>query len=79
MAKNKSKKIVLRNNYSLRKFLVNVVSRVLNRNDAASLQVGNNGDGLAAVTAEREEKGVKLLVVSKDFLDNIFFSLNSSS
>ena len=56
-----------------------MVSAVLDGDDTAALHTGNNGDGFAAVTAERKQKGVELLVLGRNMSDGVFFSFNSIS
>ena len=55
--------------------MVDVVSAVLDGYDAAVLQVGNHGDGFAAVTAKGKQEGIQLLVIGFDLLNDIFRSL----
>ena len=51
------------NGYSFGQLIVDAVPRVLDGHDTVVLFAGHYGDRLSAVTAEREEKSVKLLVV----------------
>ena len=60
------------NQNSLCQLIVDAVSAVLDRDGTALSSFFDNGDRLAAVTAEREEEGVELLVVGLDFFDYIF-------
>ena len=58
----------------LGKLPVDGVPTVFDGNGAASLTAGYHGDGLTAVAAQREEKGIQLRVVGEDAGDDIFFS-----
>ena len=49
-----------------------MIPTVFDRNDAATLQVGDYRDRLATVTAEGEQKRVKLFVIGFDGTDNVF-------
>jgi hypothetical protein len=57
-----------------RQLIVNIVSAVFNRHGAAASAAGNNGDGFAAVAAQREQKAIEFLVFRLNPLDQIFFS-----
>ena len=59
-----------------RQLKVDVVSAVLDRNDTAARAAGHNGNRFAAVAAEREEKGIKLLIFRVDLADGVFFSFS---
>ena len=54
--------------------LVDAVSGVLDGDGAAAALVGDNGDGFAAVAAQREQKGVQLVIVRIDGQNDIFLS-----
>ena len=54
---------------------VEVIPRILDGHDAASPDVGDHRDLLPAVAAQREQKGVHLLVICVDLMDDIFLSL----
>ena len=56
------------------KIVVDGVSTVLDGNDAAALLVRNDGDRLAGVAAQREQKRIQLLVVGFDTLNDVFDS-----
>ena len=65
---------ILYNNGSCQLF-VDIISGIFDRNGATAFAMGNDRDGLAAVAAQREQKGVQFLVVCVDLLNDIFFSL----
>ena len=54
--------------------IVNVVSAVLDGDDAAAPAPGDYGNRLAAVAAQRKQKRVKLTVLRFDPLDDIFLA-----
>ena len=56
--------------------LVNAVPTVLYGDHAASPAAGNRGDGLAAVTAQREQECIQILIIGFDSLNNILFALD---
>lgn len=55
--------------------LVKVVPRVLDGDNTASLDVRNHRDLLTAVTAQREQKSVHLLIIGVDLADDVFLAL----
>lgn len=59
--------------------VVDVISSVLDRNDTSAFEVGDNGDGFAAVASEREQECIKLFVVGVDLNDDIFLAFFSIS
>ena len=58
----------------LGKLLVDIIPSVLYGDNAAALEVRDNGDRLAAVAAQGEEERVQLFIVGLYLLDDIFFS-----
>ena len=52
-----------------------MVSSVLDGTDATALQMANDRDPFAAVTAEGKEKSVQFLVLGLDLADHVFFSV----
>ena len=62
------------NDNSIGKKFVDAVATVLNRDDTAASATRYHGDRLSLVATEREEKGVQLLIVGENILDEIFFS-----
>ena len=67
--------IFISDNNSLSKHIVYIVSRVLYGNGTAALTERDHGNSLTAVTAERKQKGVQLLVIRVDLPNDIFLSL----
>lgn len=61
-------------NDSFCKLVIDTVSSVLDRNGHSASASGYYGNWLTAITTERKEKGVKLIVVNKNFSDNMFSS-----
>ena len=54
--------------------IVDVVPGILDGHGAAAFAMGNDGNGFAGVTAQREQKGVKLLIVGEDVTNDVFSS-----
>ena len=61
------------------KILIDAVSAVLDRDDAAASQMRNDRDRFTAVTTKRKEKGVQFFIVDQDLFDNVFFSFLSNA
>ena len=57
--------------------IVNTVSAVLDGNGAGLFSLSDNGDRFTAVTAEREEECIELLVVGIDLFNYIFLAFDS--
>ena len=57
--------------------MVDVVPAVLDGDDAAFFQMGNDGNGFAAVASKRKQKRVQFFVVRDDVPDDILFSFLS--
>ena len=64
----------LRNYNCLSQLIVNIVSSILNGHYTASPSAGNHCDRLAAVTAQREQKAIHILIISFDLLNDVFFT-----
>lgn len=59
---------------SFRQLIINVVATVFDRNGASALAPGDQRDAFAAVAAKGKQKGVQLLIICIDLLNDIFFS-----
>lgn len=62
-------------NNSISKLIINVIPSVLDSDDAAALEVADDGDGFAGVTSEREQEGIEFLVIGVNFAYDVFFSV----
>ena len=58
----------------LRQLRVDVITGVLDGNDAAAFQMGDDSDGLTAVTAKRKQKRVQLFVIGFDPLNDVLLA-----
>ena len=54
------------------KLSIDIVSSILDRNNASTLKMTNYGDSLTAVAAKGKKKCIKLLVVGFDTADYVF-------
>ena len=70
--RGKSISLFLLDDDSFRKLLVDVISAVLYRDNAAVLEVRYDGNRLTAIASEGEQEGVKLFIIRFYAVDDVF-------
>ena len=60
-----------------RQFIVDIVSAILDGNSTATSAAGHHGDGLSAVTAQREQKCIQFLIIGVNALNDVFLTFHS--